>query len=50
MSTKYHLAIQTTAIGTACIPGVGWVISLGLSIADVAAGDYIYRLIDSKSK
>jgi len=42
------VVVQGAIIGTACIPGIGWAISLGLSIADYAAGDYIYRLIDGK--
>jgi len=43
-----RIAVQGAIIGTACIPGIGWAISLGLTVADVTVGDYIYKLIDGK--
>jgi len=43
-----QIAIQGAAIGTAFIPGVGWAISVGLTVFDTCAGDYLYNWIDGK--
>lgn len=42
-----RIAVQGLAIGTAFIPGVGWVISLGISGAVMIWGDQFYEWIDN---
>src|SRR5690606_38697175 len=42
-----RIAVQGLAIGTAFIPGVGWVISLGIGAADMMWGDQFYEWIDT---
>ena len=41
-----RLAVQGIAIGAAFIPGVGWGLSMGISIADAIWGDDFYNWID----
>lgn len=42
------VAVDIIGTGTAFIPGVGWGISLGIGIADVLWGDYLYDWVDNK--
>src|SRR5690554_2699001 len=43
-----RVAVQGLAIGTAFIPGVGWVISLSIGAADMIWGDEFYNWIDNR--
>jgi len=51
LGNALRIGVQGAALGTAVfIPGVGWVISLGITTADYFWGDDFYNWIDKKHK
>ena len=41
-----QIGVQAVAMGVAFVPGVGWAVSLGISLFDYYMGDKIYNWID----